>query len=441
MTRNSVCLPLMVMFVFWSAPFVFSQDKESSSDGKAVAETKDESKSDAETKEGEEEKKPEKKELKLTGAFVAEEVTEIILRPETWSSWKVKEAVAHGTQVAAEDVLIEFDRKEIERKIEDSRRSQYAAGLSLKLAEEEMDFAEETYPMERKILERTSEHAKDDLTYYLEVTLPNSIESAKRSLQNTKYSLEYQQEELDQLEKMYKADELTEETEEIILLRARRDVERLKYYVEQAEERTKHTLDVSIPREKVQKVEQTEKTLLENDKNLATQEIDKRRKQHDLEQQQIAYDRAAENLEELVKDQNLMTVKSPTAGIVYYGQDTRGKWTQVATLGKQLRPGGSVSTNQVIMSIVNPESMSLLIDVPEDKLKDLSVGTEGHVTPKAFPDLKIPAKIASISLVPISPGTFDGKVTLTFDKRPERLVPGMAADFIVELKSDEGKQE
>jgi len=431
----------MVASVLWFSPAVFSQEKASSSGNKGSAEEKDDSKSDAEKNDDKAEKKPEKKELKLAGVFISGKVTEVILRPESWSSWEVKEAVPHGTPVTKDDVLIKFDREEIERKIEDSRRSQYAAGLSLKLAQEEMDFADKTYPMDRKILERTSEHAKDDLEYYLEVTLPQSIESTERSLQNSKYRLEYAQEELDQLEKMYKADELTEETEEIILLRARRDVEEMKQYLERAEVQTKHTLEVTLPRQKVQTVEQTEKTLLETEKNLASQEINKQRKQHDHEQQKIAYERAAENLEELVKDLNLMTVKSPAAGIVYYGQDTRGKWTQVATLEKQLRQGGSVSANQVIMSIVDPESLSLIVDVPEDKLKDLTVGTAGHVTPKAFPDLKIPAKVASISLVPISPGTFDGKVTLMFDKRPERLMPGMAADFVVELKNDESEKE
>ena len=98
-----------------------------------------------------------------------------------------------------------------------------------------------------------------------------------------------------------------------------------------------------------------------------------------------------------------------------------------------------MSANQVIMSIVNPGPVSLLIDVPEDKLKDLAVGLEGHVVPTAFPDVKIFAKVSSISLVPISPGTFDGKVTLTLKQRPDRLMPGMTANFVVKLK-DEKKE-
>jgi len=418
--------------------------EEKKKDGDAAAKTEeakadDEKAGDEKTDKKEEDKKPEKKELKLSGVFVSEDVTEIILRPEAWSSLKVKEAVAHGTQVGPEDVILQLETEDIDRKIEDLRRSQYASSLSLKLAQEELEFADKTFPMDRKITERTRQHAKEDLEYYLKVTLPNSKESAERSLQNSKYRLEYVTEELEQLQKMYQEDDLTEETEEIILLRAQRDVEEMKQFVERAEERTKRTLTVDIPRQKVQTEENTQKTLLQTEKELASQEINMRRKQHDLDQQQITFDRAQEQLEELVNDRNLLTVTAPKKGIIYYGQASRGKWAQVATLDKALRPGGSVSANQVIMSIVNPQPVSLLIDIPEDKLKNLAVGLKGHVVPTAFPDMKIPAKVTSISLVPISPGTFDGQVTLTFKKRPDRLMPGMTADFIVELK-DEKKE-
>lgn len=443
------CLSGMTIFAILIAASVLpAQEKETKKDktDQVTEESKEkddkteksEDKDAAEKKDKEEEKKEDKKkDLKLSGVFVSEDLTEIILRPEAWSSLKVKEAVAHGTKVGPEDVILQLETEDIDRKIEDLRRSQYAAGLSLKLAEEEMEFAEKTFPMDRKITERNLQHAKEDLDYYLTVTLPNAKESAERSLQNTKYRLEYTQEELDQLQKMYKEDDITEETEEIILLRAKRDVEEMKQFVERSEERTKRTLDVSLPRQKVQTEENTQKTILQSQKELASQEINLRRKQHDLDQQQIAFDRAQEQLEELVKDRNMLTVTAPQAGIVYYGQNTRGQWSQVSSMEKALRPGGSVNANQVIMSIVNPAKMSLSITIPEDKLKDVSVGQAGHVVPKAFPDLKIPAKVESISLVPISPGDFDGQVTLMFEKRPDRLVPGMAADFVIDLKDKE----
>ena len=50
-----------------------------------------------------------------------------------------------------------------------------------------------------------------------------------------KDTLEYEEEELRQLEKMYKADEATEETEKIVLKRARDTVKRAKFVLERTQ--------------------------------------------------------------------------------------------------------------------------------------------------------------------------------------------------------------
>lgn len=445
MTRFSL-LMIPVYLLFALAPAL--ADDEKTSDKKADAKQESGEKPSGKTEdanqdsdEKKEEKKPEKNELKLSGVLEAESLHEIILRPEVWSSFKVEEAVDHGTRVKADEVLIQVETKDIDRKIEDTRRDLYKSKLSLQLAEQELEFAKKTSPIDRELAERSLENAKQDLKYFLEVTLPYLKDSAERSLKRTEYNLEYNQEELTQLEKMYKADELTEETEEIILKRTRRSVEDSEYMLERAEERTQRTLEVELPRQEAQQKASTEKTILETEKSLASQEINMRRKQHDLEQQHISFDREEEALDKLLKDRNMMTIKSPADGIVYYGQHTRGKWASVATIEKQLRKGGSVTPNAVMLTVVDPSKVFVRIDVAEKNLKDLPVGTKGIVTPTAFPDLKLDAEVSEVSLVPISDGKFDGKVTLKVKQLPERLVPGMGCEFLVELPKEEKKPE
>ena len=436
MTRYSF-LMIPVCLLFTMAPVIADDDKPS--DKAADAKQASEEKKDDEKKE---EKKPEKNEVKLSGVLEAENLHEIILRPESWSSFKVEEAIDHGTRVKPDEVLIQIETKDIDRKIEDSRRGLYASKLSLQLAEQELDFAKKTDPIDRELNERSLANAQQDLEYFLKVTLPYSIESAKRSLERSEFSLEYDQEELTQLEKMYKEDELTEETEEIILKRTRRNVEDSKWSLERAKERTSRTLEVELPRQEEQQKSSTQKTILTTEKSLASSEINLQRKQHDLEQQHITFDREQESLEKLLKDRNLMTVKSPAEGIVYYGQHTRGKWASVATIQKQLRKGGSVAPNAVVMTVVDPSDVFMRIDIAEKNLKDLTVGTNGIVTPTAFPDLKLKAEISEVSLVPISDGKFDGKVTLKVKDLPDRLVPGMSCEFVVKLpKKAEKKSE
>ncbi|HUG20362.1 MAG TPA: efflux RND transporter periplasmic adaptor subunit [Planctomycetaceae bacterium] len=448
MTRFSL-LMIPVYLLFALAPVL--ADDEQTSDQKAEAKQEsgekpagktEDAKQESDEKKGEQEaKKPEKNELKLSGVLEAESLHEIILRPEVWSSFKVEEAAEHGARIKADSVLIRIETKDIDRKIDDTRRDLYKSKLALQLAEQELEFAKKTYPIDRELTERSLENAKADLKYFLEVTLPYSRESAKRSLQRTEFNLEYNQEELTQLEKMYQADELTEETEEIILKRTRRDVEESKYSLDRAQERTTRSLEVELPRQEELQKASTQKTILETEKSLASQEINMRRRQHDLEQQQINFDREEEALDKLLKDRNMMIVKSPADGIVYYGQHARGRWAAVATIEKQLRKGGAVTPNAVMLTVVDPGKVFVRIDVAEKDLKNLPVGTKGIVTPTAFPDLKLEAEVSTVSLVPISDGKFDGKVTLNVKTLPERLVPGMGCEFIVELPKAEKKPE
>lgn len=398
----------------------------------SVAAVADEDKKpdDAKT-EAKKDKEEKPKEIKFSGTLEAALAEELILRPESWSSFKVKTAVGHGSAVDEGDELIAFETEDIDKKIDDSERALQSSNLSLKLAEWEFETAEKTYPLDRITAERAREIAKQDLDYFENVTLPQKKESAERSLDLSKFRLEYAQEELKQLNQMYKADELTEQTEEIILTRAKRDVESAKFSLKLAQTHHDKTLEVDLPRQIEQMKTTTEKTLLDNRKTLETMDLNLKKKELDFQQKVLDQEKNVKDLAELKKDRELMTISAPVAGVVYYGQSTRGKWNGVAAAEKQLRPGGSVPTNQVVLTVVDPDSIFLRIDVPEDKLKDVSAGTKGHVVPKAFPDMKIDAEVAEVSLVPISPGTFDGQVTLKLEKRPARLMPGMACDFVI----------
>src|SRR5262249_20098571 len=80
-------------------------------------------------------------------------------------------------------------------------------------------------PLERAAAEHAKKKADEDLKYFLEVGRGESEKSAHFMVKTAKFYLEYAQEELRQLQKMYKANDLTEETEKIILRRQENYVE------------------------------------------------------------------------------------------------------------------------------------------------------------------------------------------------------------------------
>ena len=73
--------------------------------------------------------------------------------------------------------------------------------------------------------DRAERHSEEDWNYFVNVDRPVAQRSANFMVKMNEDFLSYEQEELRQLEKMYKADDLAEPTEEIILKCARDNVE------------------------------------------------------------------------------------------------------------------------------------------------------------------------------------------------------------------------
>ena len=82
-----------------------------------------------------------------------------------------------------------------------------------------------------------------------QIDLPYEKKAAAMTLKSYRDSLAYATEELNQLKKMYEADDLTEETEEIILQRTKNQVDRAKFLLEGAIKRDKQFNEVVVPRE------------------------------------------------------------------------------------------------------------------------------------------------------------------------------------------------
>ena len=96
-------------------------------------------------------------------------------------------------------------------------------------------------------IERRNKQVQEDLNFYRKTQLPHKKESAEAALESAKDSLSYVEEELKQLKKMYEADDLTEETEEIILKRAQASVERAKFTLKGAEIRKTRVFNLKYP--------------------------------------------------------------------------------------------------------------------------------------------------------------------------------------------------
>jgi multidrug efflux pump subunit AcrA (membrane-fusion protein) len=249
---------------------------------------------------------------------------------------------------------------------------------------------------------------------------------AEFNLKRARNSLEYTEEELRQLEKMYAADEVTEETEAIVLKRARDQVESAKMMVESAQMARDHDLNFDIPRTD----DRTKDTSQRRELEIARAKISLpemlKRQQIEVEKQRVQHARSAERLKMLAADRELLTVRSPIEGVVYYGKCTRGKFGDSQSLADALRPAGMVQMNQVLMTVVQPQVMTIRASIPEDQLHRLRPGLSGVAMPSGFPEQKLAAALSQWSEIPIGPGSFDATLQVNLDKTVKTILPGMA---------------
>ncbi|MBN1421689.1 MAG: HlyD family efflux transporter periplasmic adaptor subunit [Planctomycetes bacterium] len=365
-------------------------------------------------------------EVAVDGVFEAESTAEIVLKLEEWSSLKIKKVAAHGARVREGEVILALDTEDLDRAIVDLRRQNRLGDLALKGAELAMKQAEETRSMDLAAAERTKRQAEEDLQRYLSVDKPLEEKEARFSLKRAEQYLEYELEELKQLEKMYEADDLTEETEEIVLRRQRNSVESAKFSLEEARIRTERTLKVTIPRAEQSIRDSTRRAVLawERAREELPRSLEKQR--IDLEKAKLERTQAEEKLKKLVADRAAMTVKSPSAGIVYYGACTRGAWGEVSQLASRLRPDGTIQAGSTVMTVVKPRPISIRANVAEKDIWGVRPGVRGRVTPAGYPDLDLAAIVRSVEAIPFSSGSFGAKLTVEMPPEAEPIVPGMA---------------
>jgi multidrug resistance efflux pump len=405
-----------------------------SSNGKPekTAAQKTETKADAKEEKKKERKtaKVEVKRLKvdvtLDGTFTAEKMTPVALRPETWSQFEIVEIVEHGSEVHEGQVLVKFDSEKIDEEIADLELSQHVSELAIRKAEQELPRLEKSLAMNADEAERTDKNAREDYDRYHKLERPMVLKSVEYSLKSAQFYVDYTQDELDQLEKMYEADDLTEETEEIVLKRTRTELDFAKFYLEQTKLNADSALNVRLPRADIAIKESLDKAALGLARAKTALALDLNRARYELEQQKKSRAKSLDRHAKLLVDRALMELKAPADGIVYYGECEKGNWSDLASMISKLKPHNSVSADTVVMTILERRPLAVLAKVDEAKRPEFAVGQAAKVVPPLENAEWLKARLESASAVPVAAGKFDVELDLTGSELPDWIVAGMS---------------
>ncbi len=381
---------------------------------------------------------PFKIEVELDALFASPSENEhkISLTPKAWADMTVLSAVPHGTRVKKGDKLITIDTEKLQRAIEELELGEPAVKLAMKIAEAEVAALGQTTPMQLAAARRNKSAADENWKYYEATGHPEAVRAARKSIQFAEQSYEYSKEEYEQLKKMYEADDLTEETEEIVLRRAKNSFERATENLRLAKMRIDRDIQVTLPRQKDSRKTNAETNDINYSYTIQSLPRILEQKRHALEKAQRDRTKALRTLRNLKADLASFDVRSPADGIVYYGLSRRGQWITAATIIKKLIPGGKLAPREVFMTVTETGPLNLAAAVPEEKLGHLKPGLTATAIPVSNPRLKINAEITHVSYIP---GTFSARFSTDAGKpgQNRRLFPGMKAKVKVTAASHE----
>ena len=342
----------------------------------------------------------------------------IQLDPKVWANFSITKIAPHGSKVEKGDVLVSFDTEDIDKKLVDARRALESGNLALQQAELDNKILQETSPNKLESLRRAASIAAEENTYFTKVRRKASEESASQALKRSEQILGNQREELRQLTKMYQADDVTEETEEIILVRQQDAVAAAEFALRMEVLDHKRTLEVSLPREAKSLADAERDTAITLKK--AEVEIPRSIEQAKLQLEALktSNQRAKEELADLEADRTQFEFKAPADGIFYHGPIDKGRWTPGKVTEVLVLHGRPPVHSAFATFVPGNSKLSLIAFLDDATARSLKPELAGVAFLAGREDVEIPVKLASLAAAPGADGTYRADFSVTWPKEP-----------------------
>ncbi len=372
--------------------------------------------------------------LEREGLFEAVDATEVVYDPEAWNGeLETVDACSTG-RVEKDQVLVRFKTEAIDEAIEAATKDHAIAKKRLEAQKEDARRAEEGQKLGLARAKVERDRALEALEWFKAVEREMRVKEAELRIQGGRDNLADQEEELAQLRKMYKADDVVEETEEIVMKRTVRALERTKAGFDMQLVRQRRFLETGLPNDLEDLEANAKRQGYEYDKALALASIQLEQGRLELEKAAFGVARQAANLEKLGRDREALVVRAPRAGIAIPGACVRGKWAGIEETAKALRKGGKLRPGQPIFTIVTPGDVAVRTTVGEADLLQVAEGQSVEVVLTADPKKVLPARVARVARA-----STDGQyaVGIELSAPDERLMPGFTCKAKVTLSRRE----
>jgi HlyD family secretion protein len=372
--------------------------------------------------------------IELDGAFENAGSYEARFKPDVYGGeLTIASIAAHGSQVKKGDVLVKFDPAPWQKQVLASENDFRAAEAGLKAADEALSLGEKQDGLMLAGSRDQLLDAEKQLEYWKAMDGPQMLKWNELGLKNYEDNVKDQEEELNQLLAMYKSEELTTETADIVVNRAKRQLQNAQTYLEMRRQQSKKTPDWDHPQREqqiIRAVEQAKVGLAQAESNVANMKV---QRETGLVRAKMESERQRESLSKLKSDGDKLTITSPVDGFVVYGQLAQGNWTTNDDLIRNLKAGEKAQANQVILTVVPKSSdVSVRVMIPEDKVLMAMDAKTATVTPVAMPQKRFKGTMREPSAVP-SGGMYATVVEI--EKPSVPIMPGMRCKVTIDVAS------
>ncbi len=370
--------------------------------------------------------------LELEASFEALEITEFKLRMEAYQGeMALMQVLPQGAEVQKGAVVFALDPRPVEKQVAAAENDLRVARAALAKAQADVKQGAEADVLALAQAETSLKNAETALKVFLEVEGVHLVRQADLLVTQGEDGIKDQLEELEQLKKMYKSEELTNATSEIVVRRAERALERNRTFLEMTRKETQVVRTVRHPRE----LKGHEFTLETAKGSLAAlktaQALSKVEREAALVRATAAATDQEEKLGKLRKDLDAFTFRAPFGGRVYYGEQQNGQWATAEAMGRLLVPGEKLLPGPALLTLCGPRTRARA-ELPETAYFDVATDQAATVSPTALPDRALEGRVRTKAAMALPKGlgaAFD--LRIEFAEPPADLFHGMKGKAVI----------
>jgi hypothetical protein len=305
--------------------------------------------------------------ISLEGTLAPRKTSAVSVSPKRYDGEiRLKSLLAAGSRVEAGGIVAEVEYVDGEERLQEARSRATVADESLEMNRRRVKSFEESVGRRKKALEQDLENARKNLAWFKEAGRADRLKSSELNVQANVDSVADQEDELAQLDKLYKGNDLAKDSQEIVLKRARRRLEQSRERLKMAQNADKRLREHDIIVEEqglMRAVERLEFDLRHLDNTTGA----------DLLEVQILWRRSEDGaraarraLTELEADLASTMIKAAMTGLLQHGS-----WGEAGL--SSLKPGDKLGRG-TIATVIDDKLMQVSLQVPVAKAQSLPVG-------------------------------------------------------------------